>query len=300
MRLLVLCLIFTAICKAQVVEDVVCEGRVFEPTCSQGNIRIIAASYGKTDGSFCGGNDPESWAVNCAVDVAEQLRATCQGKPSCSAPVAGGDVCAGTSKYLQVVWGCETGVVQNRLNIRNMNIMYSTSADRTNPSPLHAKNISGTSIYVFLDTGANALLESRWFVDQTNLVVTVDDAAPFELYPGRAWDTTTIPDGSHRVMALWAYDDGATGSIDATFNIKNGAANQQVQQQAQQQRQLAFAGIAAARERASDSYTETATINAVDPIVPKAVPWTLFGAAAVVAVILIVVIIVKSRSKIVN
>jgi len=300
MHLVFLCLIFTAICKAQVVEDVLCEGRAFEPTCLQGNIRIIAASYGKTDGAFCGGNDPEAWSVNCAVDVAEQLRGSCQGKPSCSVPVAGGDACVGTSKYLQVVWGCETGVPQNRLNNRNINILYSTSADRTNPTPLHGKNISGTNIFVFLETAGSTLLEARWFVDQTNLVVTVDDSAPFELYPGRAWDTTATPDGSHRIMALWAYEDGTTGSIDATFNIKNGNANQQVQQQIQQQRQLAFAGIAAARERASDSYTESATINAVDPVVPKEVPWALFGVAAVVAAILIVVIIVKSRSKTVN
>jgi len=283
--LALLCLIFTTI-NAQVVEDVLCEGRVFEPKCAQGNIRIIAGSFGKTDGAFCGGNDPEPWSVNCAVDVAEQLRASCQGKPSCSVPVAGGDACVGTAKYLQVIWGCETGVPQNRVNNKNINIVFSNSADRSNPAPLHGKTISGANTYVFLDTANNNLIEARWFVDQTNLVVTVDDSAPYELYPGRAWDTTTLADGPHRVMALFAFDDGTTGSIDATVTVRNGAAQQP--------------RAAAAIQRASDSYTESAALNAVDPIVPKEVPWALFGVAAVVAVCLVVVIIVKSRSTNVN
>jgi hypothetical protein len=277
-----LCLFLTVI-KAQVTEDVLCEGRVFEPKCAQGNIRIVAASYGKTDGAFCGGNDPEPWSVNCAVDVAEQLRASCQGRPFCSVPVVGGDACIGTSKYLQVVWGCETGVPQNRVNHRNINIMFSTSADlKTNPTTLHGKTVSGANTYVYLDTANNNLMEARWFVDQTNLVVTVDDSAPYELYPGRAWDTATLTDGPHRVMALFAFEDGTTGSVDATVTVRNGAPQQVV---------------ARANERVSDAYTETASLNAVDPVVPKEVPWALFGVAAVVAVILIVVIIVKSRSS---
>jgi len=290
LQLVLLCLVFTAIGRAQVIEDVLCEGRLFEPKCQQGNIRIVAASYGKTDGAFCGGNDPEPWSVNCAVDVAEQLRTSCQGRPYCSIPVVGADACPGTSKYLQVIWGCETGVPQNRVNNRNINIMFSTSANRANPATLHGKTISGSNTYVFLDTaGNNNLIEARWFVDQTNLVVTVDDSAPFELYPGRAWDTTQLSDGAHRVMALFAFDDGSTGSIDATVTIRNGG---------NQQQNIGIAG--AAKERASDTFTERATITAVSPVVPKEVPWALFGVASIVAVILIVVIIGKSRSTSVN
>jgi len=284
LRVVFLCLFLTAI-KAQVVEDVLCEGRVFEPKCQQGNIRIVAGSFGKTDGAFCGGSDPDPWSVNCAVDVAESLRASCQGRPSCSVPVVGGDACAGTSKYLQVVWGCETGVPQNRVNNRNVNIMFSNSADRTNPSALHGKTITGANSYVFLDTGANSLIEARWFVDQTNLVVTVDDTAPYELYPARPWDTTTLTDGPHRVLAVFAFEDGSTGSIDATVTVRNAAPVVQA---------------AAAIQRASDEYTESATLTAVDPIVPKEVPWSLFGVAAIVAVILLAVIIVKSRSTSAN
>jgi len=279
LQVVFLCLFLTAI-KAQVVEDVLCEGRVFEPKCLQGNIRIVAGSYGKTDGAFCGGNDPDPWSVNCAVDVAEQLRGSCQGRPTCSVPVVGGDACVGTAKYLQVVWGCETGIPQNRLNNRNMNILFSNSPTLSTPLPLHGRTVSGATSYVFLDLAAgNKLIEVRWFVDQTNLVVTVDDAAPFELYPGRAWDTTTLTDGSHRVMALFAYEDGSTGSIDSTVTIRNGAPQ-----------------VNRATQRASDSYTESATLTAVDPLVPKEVPWALFGVGATVAVILVVVIFVKSRS----
>jgi len=285
-----LCLIFTAIAKAQVIEDVLCEGRVFEPKCPTGGlIRIVAASYGNTDGSFCGGNDPEPWAVNCALDVAEPVRQSCQGLPSCSVPVVGGDACVGTSKFLQIIWGCETGgVPQNRVNNKNTNIMVSASSDRANPSTLHGRTLSGSSAYVFLDPAGNRITDVRWFVDQTNMVVTVDDSAPYELYPNRAWDTTQLEDGAHRVVATVTFADGTTGNIDATVTVRNG----------NQQQNMGIAG--AAVERASDTYVETATVNAVGPIVPKEVPWTLFGVSAIVAVILIVVIVAKSRSTSVN
>jgi hypothetical protein len=286
-----LCL-FT-IANAQVIEDVLCEGRVFEPKCQQGTvIRVVAASYGNTDGAFCGGNDPEPWdtTVNCAVDVVEQVRQSCQGLSTCSLTVTGNDACVGTSKFLQVVWGCETGVPQNRVNNRNTNIMASSSPDKANPVTLHGQTVMGSGPYVFLEPAGNTIIEVRWFVDQTNLVVTVDDSAPYELYSNnRAWDTTQLSDGTHRVVAVISFADNTTGNIDATVTVRNGN---------NQQQNIGIAG--AAVERASDTYTETATVNAVAPIVPKEVPWTLFGVAAIVAVILIVVIIVKSRSTSVN
>jgi len=285
-----LCLIFTTIANTQVIEDVLCEGRVFEPKCQQGTvIRVVAASYGNTDGTFCGGNDPEPWTVNCAVDVVEQVRQSCQGLSTCSLTVVGNDACVGTSKYIQVVWGCETGVPQNRVNNKNTNIMVSASANRANPSALHGQPVSGSNAYVFLEPAGNRIIEVRWFVDQTNLVVTVDDSAPYELYSNRAWDTTQLSDGTHRVVAVISFADNTTGNIDATVTVRNGN---------NQQQNIGMAG--AAVERASDTYTETATVNAVGPIVPKEVPWTLFGVAAIVAVILIVVVIVKSRSTSVN
>jgi len=289
LQVVFLCLIFSTIANTQVIEDVLCEGRVFEPKCQQGNIRVVAASYGNTDGTFCGGNDTEPWIVNCAVDVVEQVRTPCQGKPYCAVVVTGFDACVGSSKYLQVIWGCETGVPQNRVNNKNTNIMVSASADRTNPVALHGLTVNGAGPYVFLDPAGNTIIEVRWFVDQTNLVVTVDDSAPYELYPNRPWDTTPLTDGTHRVVAVISFADNTTGNIDATVTVRNGN---------NQQQNIGMAG--AAVERASDTYTETATVNAVGPIVPKEVPWTLFGVAAIVAVILMVVVIVKSRSTSVN
>jgi len=277
LRAVLLC-ILVSIIGAQVVEDMLCAGRTWEPECTTGNVRIIAASYGKTDGSFCGGTDQDSFVVNCAIDVAETLRTMCGGKPKCSVPVEGGDVCAGSSKFLQIVWGCETGIPQNKVNNKNVNIFVTTSATRANAVAMHGQMVKGANLYVFVDP-ADGLTEVRWFLDQGNTVITIDDTAPFEFYPGAAWDTTVLPDGTHRVLAILAFSDNTFGSIDATVTVNN-----------------ALPKAAAATQKASDMYVDTTTVTQTEPTVPTAVPWTLFGIGAAVAIVLLVVIIVKSRS----
>jgi len=278
LKLAVLSLLVTLISTQQVVEDVLCEGRVFEPKCGQGNIRIIAASFGVTDSGFCGGTDNNQWAANCAVDVAEQIRGLCAGRPTCSIPVEGRNPCAGNVKYLQVVWGCESGIPQNRVNNRGVNILVSSNPTRTNAIPLHGQTVRGSSLYVFLSSN-DQIMEARWFVDQNDLVVTTATQAPFELQPGRAWDTTTLTDGVHRVMVLIAFSDQAIGTIDATITIRNGVPV-----------------AAAALSKPSDSFVESGTVTEVQPTVPSAVPWALFAFAAVTAVILIIVVIYKVRA----
>jgi len=274
-----LCLLVSMLNAQQVVEDVLCEGRTFEPKCTTGNIRIIAASFGVTDGGFCGGNNQDQWAVNCAVDVADTIRTSCGGKPTCSLKVEGRNPCAGSVKYLQVVWGCDNGVPQNRVNTKGVNIMVSSSPIRTSPIALHGQTVRGSNLFIFLQP-ADQVQEVRWFIDQTDLVVTTNALSPFDLFPGRPWDTTTLAEGNHRLMAIIAFNDQTTGSIDATVTVRNGVP-------------LA----AAALSKPSDSFVESGTVIESQPTIPAAVPWSLFAVAVVVAVILIVVIVLKIKSR---
>jgi len=277
LQIVLLCVLVTVI-NGQVFEDVLCGGRNWEPFCpTGGNIRIIAASFGKTDG-FCGGNDTDPWTVNCAVDVAENLRGMCGGKSSCTVPVEGRDACPGASKFLQVIWGCSSGIPQNKVNNKNINIVVSNTATRVTPVPLHGTIVKGSNLYLFVDP-SDGLTEVRWFLDQENTVINVASTAPYEFYPGNSWDTTVLSDGSHRVLAQLLFSDGTSGSIDATVTVNN-----------------AQPKAAAAVEKASDVYVESATITEKEPVVPTAVPWSLFGVSVAVAVGLLGVVIIKSRT----
>jgi len=275
---LLLCFIAFSAINAQVIEDVLCEGRVFTPVCASGNIRIVAASFGVTDGQFCGGKDNTAWTVNCAVDVAENLRNLCGGRPTCSVPVEGRNACAGTTKYLQVVWGCDSGIPQNLVNNKGVNILVSVSPSHTNPVALHAQPIRG-SLYVFLGPVDPTITSVKWYIDQTDLVVSTTSTAPFDLFTSRAWDTTTFADGTHRVMALMTYSDGTTGSVDATVFIQNAAPAVATQANADN----------------SQTFIDSATVTEVKPLVSPAVPWSLFAVAIVVAGILLVVIVYKAK-----
>jgi len=275
----VLCsLLATAIRAQSVSEDVLCEGRSFEPNCSQGLVRIVSASYGKTDAAFCGGRDPKPWSVNCAVDVADNLKQTCQGKNSCSVPVEGQEVCSGISKYLQVIWGCDNGIPQNKLNNRNTNVVVSNSASRSNPVPLHDLSVVGSQLYILLDPPTN-VLQVRWYLDQPNQVFTTETAAPFDLRGGRSWDSTSVPDGQHRIIASITFTDGTIGSVDATFNVKNGANSKAVR--------------ATAIQGSETTFVETTPTQSPDA--STVVPWSLFGVACAVIVALVIAVIFNSR-----
>jgi len=273
-----LCFFVCGLTNGQVIEDVLCRGRVFQPRCSTGNIRIMAAAFGVTDGKFCGGNDPSQWSVNCAVDVAENLRTSCGGKTTCSVPVEGRNPCAGTTQYLQVIWGCDNGVPQNRVNNRGVDIVASSNPLRNNPTPIHSQTVRGSNLYVYLSPSDN-IAEARWYIDQTDLVVNTVYQAPFDMFPGRTWDTTTLSEGIHRVFVSITFNDGATGSVDATVAVRNGIPT------------------AAAIAKPSDAYVESAVISSEQTSsIPASVPWSLFGVALFVGVVLVILIIYKVKT----
>jgi len=272
----------------QVSEDVLCEGRYFEPSCPQGSLRIISASYGKTDASFCGGSDLQPWSVNCGVDVVEYLRQSCSGKTTCSVKVEGQDVCAGTSKYLQVIWTCDNGIVQNRVNNRDANILVSASADHLLPVALHGLTVGGASLFIFLNP-SDGISQVRWYLDRTDLVFWTETTVPFDFNDGRAWVSTTVADGSHRIIAAITFADGTSGSIDATFSVNNGVVK---------------ANPALAVDGGSDPFvdqattvTENGSTNSESKTqIDSIVPWSLFGVGCAVIVVLSTLIVLKKNS----
>jgi len=276
----VLYLLATLINAQIVAEDVLCEGRFFEPNCLQGTVRVVSASFGKTDAAFCGGKDPQPWSVNCGVDVAENLRQSCQGKNGCSVRVEGQDVCSGTSKYLQVIWACDTTIPQNRVNNRGINIVVSDNAARTNPVSLHGLSV-GSQLYVFLNPPAG-ISQVRWYIDQPNQVFTTETESPFDLRGGRPWNSTTLSDGQHRIIAVITFSDDTSGSIDATFTVKKVAPD----------------GAARAVAASTEAFVEPATSTSEGSSqVTPVVPWSLFGVACAVIVALVIVLIVKINNS---
>jgi len=285
LRLVLFSLLATAIYCQAVSEDILCEGRSFEPKCPQGTIRIISGSFGKTDAAFCGGTDTQPWSVNCGVDVTETLRGSCGGKSTCSVKVEGQDVCFGTSKYLQTIWTCDNGIVQNKVNNRGVDIVVSASTSRDSPIALHGQTLTGASNYIFVNP-ANSINQVRWFIDRADQVVATETATPFDLSGGRPWDSTSVTDGSHRIIATITFSDGTSGSIDSTFVVRNGAQ----------------AAAARAVAGASDTFVETGVVNENSTsaaTVPNTLvlPWSLFSVACFVIVVLSVVIVLKKSTS---
>jgi len=272
-------LLVVSVINAQVSQDTLCEGRVFAPSCAVGTLRIAEAFYGKSDSWFCGGPDRRSWMTNCSTDVTQYLRTACQGRTSCVVPIEGQDVCAGNAKYLRVGWSCDSGFTQSRNNNRNTNILLSSSAQLTNPQPLHGQVVSGSSLFVFLDP-PRSISQVRWYLDNTDRVFTVETAAPWELLGGRSWDTVAsrVSNGPHRIIAAITFTDKTSGHVDAMFNVLN-----QVQ--------------ARAVERISTAFLENSTAPSETVVIPHTLPWALFGTSAGIVVILIVVLIVMSNKS---
>jgi hypothetical protein len=277
---LVILFLYVSVINAQVSDDVLCEGRVFEPSCTTGTIRVVSASYGKSDSWFCGGRDARSWSTNCASDVTSNVRTACQGKTTCSVRVDGQDQCAGFAKYLQVVWACDTGIVQTRSNNKNTNIVFSTAPTRATPLPLHGQVVRG-NLYIFVDP-PRSISQVRWYLDAMDRVYTTETAAPWDLLGGRVWDTVAsrVTEGDHRIGAAITFTDDTTGFVDATFTVRNGA-------------QAAVA--ARAVEKASTPFLENSTAPALTVEEPHVVPWSLFGGTCGVVIILVVALIFVNR-----
>jgi hypothetical protein len=284
LKIVFLCFLVAAINAQSGNDDILCEGRTFEPNCTVGTIQIVTAGYGKSDSWFCGGPQRQPWSTNCVVDVTQAVRTTCQDKQTCSMRVEGADSCAGFAKYLRVIWSCFNGNVQSRVNSKSANIMVSATANRANPAALHGLNVGGSNLYVFVDP-QGGIQQVRWYLDNTGSVFTTETAAPWDLLGGRPWDTvgSRVTDGQHKIIAAITFTDGSNGYVDAIFNVRNGN------------------NVARATEKTQTEFVDSNpnTNSTGTPVYTEShvVPWSLFGTTVAVIIALSVVIGVMDKRK---
>jgi len=267
-------------------EDIICEGRVFEPNCTSGNLNVVLAAYGKSDSAFCRpappGQAPQQilWTSNCAIDVTTTVRQACQDRPSCQMPVAGNDPCQGISRYLRVRWSCFSGNIQLTNNNRNTNIMVALTPNRANSVALHNLVAGGTHLYIFVNPATN-IRQVRWYLDDLDRVFTTENFAPWELIGGRPWDTVAsgVRNGVHRIAAAITFTDGQTGYVDSVFTINNPN------------------GPARALEKDSSAFAITSAPTQTVIVENQAVPWSLFGTTLAAIVVLSVVLAIVDKNK---
>ncbi|XP_057193280.1 C-type mannose receptor 2-like isoform X2 [Triplophysa rosa] len=99
------------ICYNGVSKDfIICESQTFLLSCDQGTIKVLSASYGRTDRQTCSAGRPDYQISNvqCTLSTSLSVVATrCDGKTSCSLNSAVfTDPCGGTYKYLNVSYEC--------------------------------------------------------------------------------------------------------------------------------------------------------------------------------------------------
>ncbi|XP_048050463.1 D-galactoside-specific lectin-like [Megalobrama amblycephala] len=100
---------------------VICEGESWTLRCSQGSIRVVDATYGRSNSKTCSeGLPPSSTSnTNCRAPVTHIVSFRCDGQTSCVVPASNSlfpDPCPGTHKYLVATYECETrSASQNHL-----------------------------------------------------------------------------------------------------------------------------------------------------------------------------------------
>jgi hypothetical protein len=106
-------------------------------------------------------------------------------------------------------------------------VLVSSSADRSNPSPLAGKTVSG-NIYAFTSPGTGAS-RVRFYLDDPNMSGTprqVESTAPHDFAGGTVstanpFDTRTLADGSHTITAAVEKTGGGTDVLHASFTVSN-------------------------------------------------------------------------------
>ncbi|HEX2029454.1 MAG TPA: PQQ-dependent sugar dehydrogenase, partial [Nitriliruptorales bacterium] len=110
-------------------------------------------------------------------------------------------------------------------------LQLSRLPDRSSPVPLAGQTVA-QNIFVFTAPDTN-VTRVRFWLDSPSLSGTPDrteKAAPFDLAgtasdgSAHPFDTTTLTDGSHTVSALLDLLDGTTVAAQASFTVKNDAA----------------------------------------------------------------------------
>jgi len=100
-----------------------CEGETVRISCEEGfTIRPVRANFGRFSVDICGHDRRDSWSVSCIQPKTLRIvKERCDGKHSCHLPVTVevfGEPCAGTSKYLEVLYTCERTTEEKAVEVR--------------------------------------------------------------------------------------------------------------------------------------------------------------------------------------
>lgn len=111
-------------------------------------------------------------------------------------------------------------------NLPDLDVMYSTSANRSSPDPLEAATVDG-DVYVFVPDEPDIDGVEFWVDDplMAGSPVRVDTAAPWDLVGGDVstadpFDTTTLTEGGHTLTAVVDVD-GTPVQLDVAFTVDN-------------------------------------------------------------------------------
>jgi len=108
-------------------------------------------------------------------------------------------------------------------------VLVSSSPDRSNPSPLDGKTVSG-KIYVFLSP-TSGVYRVRFYLDDPDLSGSprkIEGRAPYD-FAGDAegmanpFDTVAVSNGSHTITAAVELTGGGTDVVHAIFTVSNGS-----------------------------------------------------------------------------
>ena len=106
-------------------------------------------------------------------------------------------------------------------------LLASSSPDRSNPTPLAGKTVSG-NIYAFTSPGTG-VYRVRFYLDDPNMTGTprrIENNPPHDFAGGAVstanpFDTFTVSDGSHTITAAVELSGGGTEVVHATFTVAN-------------------------------------------------------------------------------
>jgi hypothetical protein len=130
---------------------------------------------------------------------------------------------AGNALASDKTWSFTTATAQTG----TYTLLVSSSADRSNPSPLAGKTVSGI-MYAFTSPDSG-VYRVRFYLDDPNMSGTprrTESTAPYDFAGGTVstanpFDTRTLSNGSHTITAAVDKTGGGTEVVHATFTVAN-------------------------------------------------------------------------------
>ena len=107
-------------------------------------------------------------------------------------------------------------------------LLYSLTSNRASPVDLHAGRVKG-KIYVFTTPDGTEISKVEFWLDNSAMTGSprqTEMFAPYDFAGGSgstayAWDSVSVPDGTHTISARITLKNGTTRNVHATFTVDN-------------------------------------------------------------------------------